>query len=50
MEIKDVGQRIAKLRKEKGLSQIELAKKLNVSDKTVSKWENGGMPRYRSFS
>lgn len=44
MEIKDVGQRIAKLRKEKGLSQIELAKKLNVSDKTVSKWENGGMP------
>ena len=44
MEIKDIGQRIARLRKEKGYSQVELAKKLNVSDKTVSKWENGGMP------
>lgn len=44
MEIMDVGQRIAKLRKEKGWSQMGLAEKLNVSDKTVSKWENGGMP------
>ncbi len=44
MPIKDVGQRIAKLRKENGYSQMELAEKLNVSDKTVSKWENGGMP------
>ena len=44
MEIKDVGQRIAKLRKENGWSQMGLAEKLNVSDKTVSKWENGGMP------
>ena len=44
MEIKDVGQRIARLRKEMGLSQMALAEKLNVSDKAVSKWENGGMP------
>lgn len=44
MELKDVGQRIAKLRKENGWSQMELSEKLNVSDKTVSKWENGGMP------
>ena len=44
MELKDVGQRITKLRKEKGWSQMTLAEKLNVSDKTVSKWENGGMP------
>ena len=44
MEIRDVGQRIARLRKEKGWSQMGLAEKLNVSDKTVSKWENGGMP------
>ena len=44
MEIKDVGQRITKLRKENGWSQMMLAEKLNVSDKTVSKWENGGMP------
>ena len=44
MEIKDVGQRITKLRKEKGWSQMTLAEKLNVSDKAVSKWENGGLP------
>ena len=47
MEIKDVGQRIARLRKEMGLSQMALAEKLNVSDKAVSKWENGGMPGTR---
>ena len=44
MPIQDIGQRIAKLRKESGWSQMELAEQLNVSDKTVSKWENGGMP------
>ena len=44
MEIIDVGKRVAMLRKAKGWSQLELAEKLNVSDKTVSKWENGGMP------
>lgn len=49
METRDIGQRIAKLRKEKGYSQVELARKLNVSDKTVSKWENGGMPSIDLF-
>lgn len=44
MEINNVGRRVAILRKEKGWSQMDLAEKLNVSDKTVSKWENGGMP------
>ena len=44
MENNDVGKRIAKLRKENGWSQVELAGLLNVSDKAVSKWENGGMP------
>ncbi len=34
-----IGQFIAAMRKEKGLTQKQLAKKLNVSDKTVSKWE-----------
>ena len=29
------------LRKEKGLSQEELAEKLNVSRQTISKWETG---------
>ena len=32
---------ITKLRKEKGLTQLELAKKLNITDKAVSKWERG---------
>ena len=34
-----IGKTIAKLRKEKGWTQIELAEKLKVSDKAVSKWE-----------
>ena len=29
------------LRKEKGMTQKELADKICVSDKTISKWENG---------
>jgi len=36
---------IAELRKEKSLTQKELAEKLSISDKTVSKWETGkGLP------
>lgn len=33
---------ISKLRKEKGLTQKDLADKLNISDKAVSRWETGG--------
>lgn len=33
--------RITKLRKEKGISQISLAMQLNVSQKTISDYENG---------
>lgn len=33
--------RLAELRREKGLSQEELAEKLNVSRQAVSKWERG---------
>lgn len=36
-----LGQRIRKLRKERGLSQIELGKSLNVSSNNVSLWERG---------
>ena len=36
-----IGEFIAKLRKEKGMTQKELAEKLFVSDKAVSKWERG---------
>ena len=33
------------LRKEKGLTQVQLAEKINVTDKAVSRWETGkGMP------
>lgn len=39
MEKKTIGQFIAALRKASGLTQKELAEKLNVSDKAVSRWE-----------
>ena len=39
MENKTMGEMIAELRKEKGMTQRDLAEKLNVSDKAVSKWE-----------
>ena len=35
------GKLIAKLRKKKGLTQQQLADKLNFSNKTISKWESG---------
>lgn len=36
-----IGKFIAKCRKEKELTQQELADKLGVTDKAISKWENG---------
>ena len=36
-----IGQFIKKLRKEKGLTQSQLAEKLNISFQSVSKWETG---------
>ena len=38
--MRNYGQLIAKLWKQKGLTQEQLGKKLNVSYQTVSKWEN----------
>jgi transcriptional regulator with XRE-family HTH domain len=39
------GNTIKKLREKNNLTQLELANKLNVSDKTISKWETGrGLP------
>ncbi len=35
------GEFVVQLRKEKGMTQKELAEKLYVSDKAVSKWERG---------
>ena len=37
----NIGERIMALRKEKSISQTELATRLNVSRQAVSKWEQG---------
>lgn len=37
----DIGKHIVKARKELGYTQKQLADKLSVSDKTISKWERG---------
>lgn len=45
MEKKTIGNFIAALRKANGLTQKDLAEKLNVSDKTISRWERDeGVP------
>lgn len=36
-----IGEKIAKLRKEKGLTQSQLAEMISVSNKTISRWETG---------
>ena len=47
MNQKQIGRFIAQKRKEKNLTQMQLAEILGVSNKTVSKWENGNcMPDY----
>lgn len=41
MNAKEIGKRIEKLRKKSGMTQQVLAENLDVTDKAVSKWENG---------
>lgn len=41
MNCKKIGELILELRKEKGFTQTQVAEKLNISNKTVSKWECG---------
>lgn len=45
MDAKEIGRFICSLRKDKGLTQSALAELLNISNRTVSKWETGeGLP------
>ena len=46
IDFQKVGKKISDLRKEKMLSQDDLAEKMYVSRQLVSKWENGtGIPK-----
>lgn len=45
MDSKKIGSFIAERRKALGMTQLELANKLSITDRAVSKWENGrGLP------
>ena len=50
MNQEKIGKFIAELRKEKKITQSELAEKLGVTDRSVSNWENGkNMPDLSLF-
>lgn len=45
MDTKSFGAFVSSMRKERGLTQAELARKLQITDKAVSRWERGiGFP------
>ena len=51
MDNEKTGKLIKTLRIEKGITQKELAEKIQVSNATVSKWENAhGFPDIRYFT
>ena len=50
MNQEKIGKFIAKCRKEKNITQSELAEKLGVTDRSISNWENGkNMPDLSLF-
>lgn len=50
MDAASIGTVISALRKKHGLTQAEMARKLNVTDKAVSRWEKGlGFPEVTQF-
>ena len=51
MDQQKIGKFIQERRKEKKLTQLELAEKLGVSNRTISKWETGkSLPDYSTFN
>lgn len=44
MSMEILGQRVAELRKQRGVRQDDLAAAVGVTAQAVSKWENGGLP------
>lgn len=45
MDLEKIGKYIAAKRKALGITQVQLAERLGMSDKSVSKWERGGSLR-----
>jgi len=41
MDLEKIGKFIAKCRKDKKMTQVMLASELGISDRAISKWENG---------
>lgn len=45
----EVGRRIVQARKERGMTQVELAQKVGVSQRSAQAWENGETIPYRKM-
>lgn len=45
MDQSKIGSFLKQLRHEKGLTQEQLAEQLNISNRSVSRWETGGSLR-----
>ena len=41
MNPENIGGLIRRIRREKGMTQLQLAEKLHIRDRTISKWERG---------
>ena len=50
MDCKSIGNTISELRRKMGMTQLDLARRLEISDKAISKWETGqGYPDITIF-